>query len=241
MNADTLNPVILEPATPDPRTLAPPPETFGETRAALHALAEHVIAPARKAVDGRIRLRWLPGGFGTPRYGSDQQIRVDGAELIVAGGGACRRQPITSCRDAAGFVGVDRAGRPKEALDVDEQASRWLGDFYAFALAVLEDLRGHVTADAPVLWPEHFDYAITAGDESRGSRANYGASPGDEHHHEPYLYVGPWREQTGALWNATGFAGAELTLSELVGADDPRSVALDFMLTRARALEAGAA
>ena len=216
MNTDNESLAILEPPTPDPRSIAPPPPGWQTTREALHALAEQVIAPARKAVDGRIRLRWLPGGFGTPRFGGDQQLRVDGAELITVGEGACRREPIAS---------------------VDPAAARWLGDFYAFALAVLEDLRGHVTADEPVIWPEHFDYAITAGDEAAGSRANYGCSPGDEHHPEPYLYVGPWVARQGEVWNATGFAGAELGLSELLASEDPRALALEFMLTRARALE----
>ena len=49
--------------------------------------------------------------------------------------------------------------------------------------------------------------------EAAGQRANYGASPGDEDHAEPYVYVGPWTaEVDGELWNATGFTGAELAL-----------------------------
>ena len=87
-----------------------------------------------------------------------------------------------------------------------------------------------------MLWPEHFDYAIAAGDEVAGSRANYGGSPGDEHHPEPYLYVGPWAPVDGALWNAAGFRGAELGLGELLASNDPRGLALEFMLTRLRAL-----
>lgn len=237
MNADTPSSAILEPPNPDPRAIGPPPAGWDTTRDALHALAEHVIAPARYAVDGSIRLRWLPGGFGTPRFGSDQQIRVEGAELIVAGNGSSRRRPVTSCHDIAGFLGVASAGLPEEPLIVDPAAARWLGEFYAFVLAVLEDLRGHVPADEPVLWPEHFDYAITAGEEAGGSRANYGGSPGDEDHPEPYLYVGPWAPREGELWNATGFSGAELRLGELLASEDPRALALEFILTRLRALD----
>ncbi len=38
----------------------------------------------------------------------------------------------------------------------------------------------------------------------------YGASPGDENHDEPYLYVAPWTEPDPAPeWNAVGFTGAE--------------------------------
>ncbi|HUR85287.1 MAG TPA: hypothetical protein VMY78_08070 [Solirubrobacteraceae bacterium] len=206
----------IEPPTPDPASIAPPPPGWETTRDALHTLAEEVIAPARHAVDQRIRMRWLPGGFGTPVFGDGQQIRVEGAELVFVGDGASRREP----------------------LRVDPDAARWLGEFYAFVLAVLEDLRRHVTADEPVLWPEHFDYAIAAGDESARARANYGGSPGDEHHPEPYLYVGPWAAREGELWNATGFSGAELGLGELLGAEDPRALALEFFLTRAAALGA---
>jgi hypothetical protein len=237
MRPDTSRSVFLDAPTPDPRSISAPPAGWESTREALHALAESVVAPARKAVDGRIRLRWLPGGFGTPRFGDGRQIRVEGCELVVVEGGCSRRLAITSCRDAAAFVGLDPAGLPAESLTVDAEAARWLGAFYAFALAVLEDLRGVVEADEPVLWPEHFDYAITAGDEAGGSRANYGASPGDEQHPEPYLYVGPWRPREGPLWNAGSFAGAELDLSALLACGDPRARALEFYVERARELD----
>ena len=47
-----------------------------------------------------------------------------------------------------------------------------------------------------VLWPEHFDvgYAL--------DEVNYGVSPGDDGHPEPYAYVGPWQPREGAFWNA---------------------------------------
>ncbi len=232
MDTDDSRAAVLEPPAPDPRSISAPPPGWETTRESLHVLAEHVIAPARYAVDERIRLRWLPGGFGTPRFGVDQQIRVEGDELSVTAGGSCRRQPITSCREAAALAGLDPAGRPTGSLTVDPDAARWLGEFYGFVLAVLEDLREHVDADDPVIWPEHFDYAITAGEQSTGSRANYGGSPGDEDHPEPYLYVGPWEPRAGELWNAIGFEGAELALGELLGSDDPRALALAFYLAR---------
>jgi hypothetical protein len=88
------------------------------------------------------------------------------------------------------------------------------------------------------LWPEHFDIAIELGDEAGGKRANFGASPGDDQHDEPYFYVGPWTaEISGELWNAKGFKGAELGYSELLEADDHRRTALDFMRARYRALQ----
>lgn len=235
-SADPLSPAVLEPGVPDIRALAALPPGFAATRASLHALADQVIAPARVAIDGDFRLQWLPGGFGTPRIGVDQQIRVDGAELVVAGNGACRRQAITSCRDAAGFVGAPRAGRRDLELSVDPVAARWLGDFYGFALAVLTELRAAAGGEEPTLWPEHFDYAIVSGDEAAGTQANYGFSPGDEHHDEPYLYVGPFESREGELWNAVGFSGAQLLLGDLLGTPDHRAAARAFFETHRSAL-----
>ena len=113
---------------------------------------------------------------------------------------------------------------------------------------MLERLREEAPATdspPPRLWPEHFDIAIEAGDEAAGRRANYGFSPGDDDHAEPYLYVGPWRgDVSGELWNARGFSGAELGYAELLAAGDPVEAALDFCRTRragARARSDGAA
>jgi hypothetical protein len=70
-------------------------------------------------------------------------------------------------------------------------------------------------------------------------RATYGASPGDEEHGEPYLYVGPWTADVSAeLWNATAFRGAELGYAELLGAGDPEILAIEFMRSRYNALGA---
>ena len=81
-----------------------------------------------------------------------------------------------------------------------------------------------------ILWPEHFDQAFYTEDADEARRANYGASPGDEGHREPYVYVGPWGSTApNDYWNAEHFNGAVLSLSELVAADDPTSVALQFL------------
>jgi hypothetical protein len=192
------------------------PESFAATVAALHELAEAEMAPARKAVTGRIGLRAMPGGFGTPVFGDRRRLRVEGAELVTEAGGAESRR----------------------GLDIDADASRALGDFYAFVTAVLEELaRPELEPSLIQIWPEHFDVAIELG---RGdARANYGGSPGDEHHPEPYLYVGPWQAPpAGELWNATGFPGAELSYSELIAAPDQYAAALAFMRERLDALTA---
>ena len=49
--------------------------------------------------------------------------------------------------------------------------------------------------------------------------------------------MGPWSAPPPSeLWNATGFAGAELTYAELLAATDQRAAALEFFTTRREAL-----
>jgi hypothetical protein len=80
---------------------------------------------------------------------------------------------------------------------------------------------------------------VELGGDTAVTRANFGASPGDENHDEPYLYVGPWDPglASGELWNATGFPGAELPYSALLAAADQRQTALRFMRERYSALQ----
>ena len=177
--------------------------------------------PARKP-DNEIALRYTRGGFGTPFFeldGADCQVRVEHGELVRQRGGEEEREPLP---------------------DVDPAAAVALGDFYGLACSVLEQLRADEADGDPSLvqlWPEHFDLAIELGSERAGGRANFGASPGDDEHDEPYLYVGPWTpDVAGELWNAKGFKGAELTYSELIDAPDQRQTALEFMHERYRAL-----
>ena len=64
--------------------LTPLPVSFPVTVAALHRVAEDIVAPARKP-DNEIALYATPGGFGTPVFeygGAAQQVRVEGAELV---------------------------------------------------------------------------------------------------------------------------------------------------------------
>jgi hypothetical protein len=216
------------------------PAAFPATVAALHSLAEQVVAPARKP-EGEIALEATPGGFGTPPFehdGREQQVRVDGADLVHSSFGIERRVGLTTLEDARRLVEDLVPGGPlsDEPLDVDPEAAARLADWYAFGAAVLAEIS---TDDAtPVrLWPEHFDIAIEMGDEAAGRRASYGFSPGDEDHDEPYAYVGPWSaDVSGELWNASGFNGAELGYAELLAAGDQRAAALDFFTSRKEAL-----
>jgi hypothetical protein len=227
--------------------LAPLSERFVTTRLALHQVAERIVAPARKP-DNEISLRATPGGFGTPVFefgGNESQVRVDHDELVYSTGSEERRAALTSLRDAGELVAEllpDASGLPGERLEIHRDSAGALGEWYALGDAVLRDLRAAAADDdAPSetsLWPEHFDIAIELGAEGSGRRANYGFSPGDDEHPEPYLYVGPWSAKPeGELWNATGFTGAELAYSELLGTDDPRRAAVEFCLARKQVLD----
>jgi hypothetical protein len=186
-------------------------------------VAEAVVAPARKP-ENEISLRYTRGGFGTPFFeqdGLDCQVRVAHGELVRQRGTEETTEPL-----------------PRE---VDAAAASALGDFYGFGCSVLEQLRADEIDGEPSLvriWPEHFDIAIELGSESAERRADFGASPGDEDHSEPYVYVSPWKgDVSGELWNATTFKGAELGYSELLAAEDQRRAALDFMRERYSALQ----
>jgi hypothetical protein len=221
------------------------PDGFAATVASLHRVAERIVAPARKP-DNEIALEATPGGFGTPFFehgGIRHQVRVVGAELVHAEGEGERRAPLESLAVAAEAVAelLPDDELDDEPLAVDPASARALGEWYGFGAAILTQLLATATtADAatPVrLWPEHFDIAIEFGPEGEGARANYGASPGDADHPEPYLYVGPWTaEVEGELWRASGFKGAEMAYSELLAARDPGTTALDFFQTRKDAL-----
>ena len=172
-------------------------------------------------------------------------MHVDRAELVLDRDGEAERIPLTSLSEAGAGLGSallpDGVPTDGEPLEIDPAAAELLADFYAFANRVLEEVRESLPAgDVPSdinLWPEHFDIAFEAGDEGAGKRANYGASPGDEGHDEPYLYVGPWTaEVSGDLWNAEGFPGAELTYSDLVAAENQEAAATEFFTSRHKAL-----
>jgi hypothetical protein len=225
------------------------PDTFAATREALHTVAERLVAPARKP-ENEIALTATPGGFGTPPFefqGVRTQVRVEGAELVLERNGELERAAITSLADGGRLLGADLVpgGLPDDPdpLAIDPLAAERLAQFYAFAARTLESLRAGLPATddpSPVnLWPEHFDIAFEAGSEVAGARANYGASPGDEDHAEPYLYVGPWTAPPqDELWNATSFDGAELAYAELVAAADPAGLATEFFVARRAALAA---
>lgn len=223
-------------------------DALARTRQSWHVLAEHVLAPARHRANGKIGLRFTRAGFGTPFFGADEQLRVAVEGLLVIRDGAIDAHPITTVAAAARAARVEPGAstdvyppttplEPDAPLDIDESSARFLGDWFGFGTSVLEEIRANVPeADAPArvqLWPEHFDLSVDFGDERAGSRATYGASPGDDAHCAPYVYVTPWNQPSGDFWNEDGFAS--LSLTEFAGASDQRRAALDFF-DRARAV-----
>ena len=231
----------------------PDPDAFAATRGAWHQLAEHVLAPARYRVTGTLGLRYTRHGFGTPYLdGPDQQLRVEDAALVVVGD-KDRRVRAETLRVAAAAVGLDSeadtgvyepatAAQPDAPLTIDAEAAARLGDWFGFGASVLEELRAAAPgrdATRVQLWPEHFDLSVDLGDDDARQRGTFGASPGDEAHPLPYLYVTHWSSvPDDPFWSDAAFAGASLGYPELLAAADQRRAGLAFF-RRGQAVLAG--
>jgi hypothetical protein len=220
--------------------LGPLPDGFTMTRGALHRLAVYVLSPARKAVTGRIGLQSTTGGFGTPVFGDDEQLRVEGGLLVHQRGDSAEGAEITSLATLAAFAGVPLSedpgvgsdipalGDPGAPLSFDRAAAEALGQFYAFSTSVLEALRAELNAEGREcstvqLWPEHFDLGCNV------EGINFGCSPGDGYSAEPYVYVGPWNTEglESEFWNAP--FGAVMGYQELLEAENQPDAALAFL------------
>jgi hypothetical protein len=196
-----------------------------ETREALRAVAELLLAGPQYRATGELRLSVRAGGFGTAVPWDDVQlVAVDGTELVVFRTEENRRVPLAgtlgNLAAAAGLspyglgavYGGSTAATPDSPVTVDPAAAGQLcaawgaGDaaLRAFGLAVVG-----AEAPEPILWPEHFDVAVTV------DAVNYGVSPGDAGIPEPYAYVGPHTPRGGEFWNQP--YGAARTVRELGG------------------------
>ncbi|MGO9974095.1 MAG: hypothetical protein ACLP01_15100 [Solirubrobacteraceae bacterium] len=183
-------------------------EALVTTRRGLHAVAEQILAAARYRATGHIGLVAARGGFATPpflRDGTECRLAVIGTDLVVADARGERSALLSTLR-AAGELAELVPGAPDiypaaTAVDLDAPlgiepgSARTLADWFAL---VDEALR-RLTAGGPPaaqLWPEHFDLAISL------DEVNFGGSPGDADHEEPYLYVGPYAPPpVGGFWN----------------------------------------
>ncbi len=222
------------------------PDHYPVRRDDLHRLAYGVVSNARKAANGKFGLRWTMGGFGTPFFGNDTQVRVERNLLVVQQGDKIEAETITTLGAAAEFLGVEATsdqaehdtvalGDLERPLTVDQELVAFISDWFGMATMALEELRCTPRAPDPSrvqLWPGHFDVAVEIGDaeSERITRATYGASPGDAAHPDPYLYVGPWGpvDPSDPFWNDAAFAGASLPYVAIQGDPNPCGVALGF-------------
>jgi hypothetical protein len=185
------------------------------TRRAWHGLAELVLAGPQYRTSATIRLRITPGGFATV---AAPNLRVDGEHLVadedvripLAGqtyAEVGRRAGVGAGRPD-GLYAEGSGAHPEDVIELSGPAVARLAEAFARGDAALRAL---APEQVPVLWPEHFDLAVSL------DEVNYGVSPGDTYLAEPYAYVGPWRPRVGPFWNAP--FGALRPLRELPDAD----------------------
>jgi hypothetical protein len=177
------------------------------TRRQLRGIAESLIAGPQHRAAGTIRLAVRQDGF----VGVALPLAVHGGDFTWQDG----RAPLSGTPGAlADAAGVDY-GPPEGAyevvdplaadtgLDIDPGAAERIHrSLYAGGYALKQVL----PESHPVLWPEHFDVAVTQ------DEVNYGVSAGDSYHETPYAYVGPRTPRTGPFWNAP--FGALLALDQ---------------------------
>ena len=193
-----------------------PDPTLVATRRALHGVAELVLAGPQHAAMDTVRLRVVPGGLATSVSEPPTRLvgnRVERADASTSIDGSTPRELAAALglvagtldhvyRDGSG-VGLD------ETLHVDDDAVAAL--VHAWSLGD-EALRLLDPAQAPVLWPEHFDVGISL------AEVNYGVSPGDTTIPVPYAYVGPWQVPAADDFWDQPFGAARL-ISDLSGVD----------------------
>ena len=223
------------------------PTGYDPGRRVLHQLAYFAVAAKRFAATTKLALRYTHGGFGTPFFGADEQVRVEGDLLVVQKGDRVRSASISTLEDACRFLGIPyqdvwfkdfhdplASVGAETVLIVEPAVTEALGEWFGFATSVLEEARrtaGAADVSRVQLWAEHFDSAFEMGSLEAGQRASYGASPGDDGHPGPYLYVAAWGDidRSDPYWNDETFNGASLSYGELLDAEDQRATALAFM------------
>jgi hypothetical protein len=176
-----------------------------------------------------------------------EQIWVEDDRIVRQRGEDILSARVTTLAKACEFLGIpyreqwfDRFHDPlapvgaDARLDIEPGVARALDAWQEFARVALEEARRLGAPGDDVtelqLWPEHFDQAFEMGSQAEGRRASYGASPGDDQHPEPYLYVAPWlrAERNDPYWNDPAFSGASLPYAELLTSRDPVGLAHGF-------------
>jgi hypothetical protein len=172
-------------------------DVYVATRRQLRGVAESLIAGPQFRSSGTIKLAVRADGF----TGVAVPLSVHGDQFVWGSGGAPLAGRVSDIAAAAGVQVGPPEGvyditdpLPVDAvLDIDRLSAELLyRSLYAGGFALGSALPGA----HPVLWPEHFDVAVTV------DEVNYGVSAGDDYHALPYAYVGPWAPRTGDFWNA---------------------------------------
>ncbi len=162
------------------------------TRRQLRGVAESLIAGPQYRSSGTIRLAVRPDGFAAVTI----PVAVHGTELVLPNDAVRLDGLMSSVAEAAGIVAGPPEGAytivdplpPDADLRLNGEAAEWVNrSHYAGGYA----LKSFLPDCHPVLWPEHFDVAVTEGE------VNYGVSAGDDGHPMPYAYVSPWTVPTG--------------------------------------------
>ena len=175
-----------------------------DTRNALHDIARFVLAADLEGTTDLVTLRAADGGFAQPERLVDgllRRIRIDGTALVVQRGENEEWEPLTTLRAAAEHASVSLpadAPDTENALEIDATHAELLADFFALTDVALAEFRRRHAGERPTiaqLFPHHFDLAITM------QEVNFGGSPGDADHDQPYLYVGPWSISPHPEWN----------------------------------------
>ena len=230
-------------------------EPADATRREIQRVATHILARARKAVDGEISLRVGLTGLATPAFGPEREVlRFAGGHLIheTRIGGELRSRAMaivgSTLGELAAFCDVDLdanldfghdaplVGDRTRPIQFDQAAAEALLRWYQIGAAALDQVITVASDCSSVqLWPEHFDVAIDL--RTASGRCNLGAAPADAFSPQPYLYVGPHgadRPGEQAYWNVTfgALLGAELVLAD----PDPVAAAVSFFTQGLRLL-----
>lgn len=196
--------------------------TYVATRRQLRGVAETLIAGPQFRAAGTIKLAVRADGF----TGVAVPLSVHGDQFVWGQDGVVLAGRVSDIAEAAGLHagppdGVYEITDPLAAdavLDIDRASAELLyRSLYAGGFALGRVLPG----THPVLWPEHFDVAVTV------DEVNYGVSAGDDYHALPYAYVGPWAPRSGAFWNAP--FGAVYPLNAALDVDGLAASVAEFL------------
>ena len=167
-------------------------QVLTETRRALHAVAEQVLAGPQYRSRGHHPPGVTPGGFGQVKG----PLRVEGANWSETGCGCRCVVPSPTWPPRSGSIRGHRRGcTPITPSSARPTRSRWTRppptSWPGWLARGEQALRALDPSAQPVLWPEHFDLGIQL------DEVNYGISLGDAGHPRPYAYVGPWTSARG--------------------------------------------